>query len=302
VTIRATIIEDSISPAGARLTTFELCYPRVIHAEFMTHRVFSRNASSSRAIPWARMKQWILDDPYVPIHWGKNQKGMQATEELTEDEQKAARKLWLEASYDAVGHADRLMSLGIHKQIVNRLVEPFGHINVICTATDFANFFALRIHKAAMPEIQCLTVRMARAYAASGPDLRRMDADDPHCWHLPYVSTAERETFSLNNLLAMSSARCARVSYRTHEGKAPTLEEDLKLFEQLVGGEPKHATPTEHQAVPLARVIGAGIASSMTGNLRGWFQHRKQIQGEAARPDFDWRARLVEWDGVDYVV
>lgn len=289
--IVANVIADSITPAGARLTTFELCYPRVIHAEVMTHRQFSRNASSSRAIPWERMRRWVLDEPYVPIHWGKNQKGMQATGELSLHERDAAVREWLDARDAAVKHADRLHELGIHKQIVNRIIEPWSHINVVCSSTTFENFFALRIQRAAMPEIQCLAVRMARALAASTPVLRDIGE-----WHLPYVTDAERADDDIEILRIISAARCARVSYRTHDGRVSTAAEDVALYRRLVGADPKHATPVEHQAE------SAFSPRRRSGNFTGWIQHRQLIHGESAGPEFDWHSRMIEWDGVDYIV
>lgn len=296
--IRAEIIADSISEAGIRLTTFELTYPRVIHAELMTHRQFSRNASSSRAIPWSRMREWVLNDPYIPIHWGKNQKGMQATEELSEEDKALAVRDWLDARDDAVSWADKLVERGIHKQIVNRLVEPFGHINVVCSATGFENWYALRMHKAAMPEIQALAVAMARAQRASQPVLRPCSHGLlMSSWHLPYITYTERQELNPAVLPKVSAARCARVSYKTHDGKTPTLDEDIALFERLVLNCPAHASPTEHQAYSVNN-----SAQHRSGNFIGWHQFRKSIPGEVAGREFDWQARLVTYDGVDFIV
>ena len=140
MTIEAKIIEDSISPTRARLTTFQLRYPRFIHAELMTHRLFSRNASSSRAIPAKRLFQDIEDDPALPVHWGLNQKGMQAHTEMDDFSAKAAQELWLEARDSVLAYARALESMGLHKQVVNRITEPWSHISVVCTATEWDNF------------------------------------------------------------------------------------------------------------------------------------------------------------------
>jgi hypothetical protein len=288
VTISAEIVLDSIGPHGIRLTTMQLCYPRAIHSEMMTHRRFSRNASSSRAVPWRRMMKWVVEDPYIPVHWGRDESGMQSRSEIPCPE--VARRIWLEARDWAVLHADRLAGLGLHKQLVNRLIEPFGHINVVVTSTDFANFFALRIHEDAMPEIQTLAVALARALAASTPTGLR-----PGEWHLPYVDAVERYMLSPEDLPKLSTARCARISYLTHAGKVPTIVEDLRLFDRLLGADPKHASPAEHQARCLA-------TPEPSGNFTGWLQHRKQIPGECAGPEFDWRARLARWEGVDFIV
>lgn len=291
---RVEVIADSIAPSGVRLATLSLFYPRVIHSEFMTHREFSRNASSSRAIPWKRMRQWILDEPYIPIHWGKNQKGMQATSELTDGEQLIARNAWLDARNAAIQHADRLEGLGVHKQIVNRLVENFGHINVVFSTTNIANFIKLRVHKQAMPEFQQLAVKVGRALMASSPAL--LDEGE---WHLPYLTDDELTNFDdrpIQNLIGLSVARCGRVSYKTLDGEDPSRPHDLERYAELITADPMHATPTEHQA------MATGDPNLRSGNFQGWVQYRKTLRNEAARPDFDWRARVVAWEGVDYIV
>lgn len=152
MTIAAKVICDSFDKRmNTRITSMELEYPRFIHAEFMTHRKFSRNASSSRAIPVAKMIQAVINNPAMPIHWGKNQAGMQAHEELDDSAKESVERLWLDAKDCAVQVAKEMNDLGAHKQIVNRILEPFTHIHVIVTATDFANFFALRDHEDAQP-------------------------------------------------------------------------------------------------------------------------------------------------------
>ena len=144
MTITAKIIEDSISPTRARLVTYQLRYPRFIHAELMTHRLFSRNASSSRAIPVQRLLADIEEDPAMPVHWGVNQKGMQAHEEMDAFQISAAKALWLEARDNALSYARALDGMGLHKQLTNRITEPWAHISVVCTATEWDNFFMLR--------------------------------------------------------------------------------------------------------------------------------------------------------------
>lgn len=278
--------EDITAPRD--LVTFELTYPRFVHAEVMTHRLFSRNASSSRAIPVSRMIQNILDNPAMPIHWGKNQPGMQADEEtdaliygegldflgLTPEQ------AWLEARDRAVEMAQAFHKAGYHKQVVNRILEPFMHISVIVTATDFDNFFWLRRHPDAQPEIKALADAMWDALQASTP--RTLIAGD---WHLPYITAEERAQHELWVLLQMSSARCARVSYLTHDGKKPTMEQDTSLYERLVGGAPLHASPTEHQArcdhpIYLTDTLG-WEAPQLSGNFdEGYIQHRKTLRGE----------------------
>lgn len=263
MTINATILADSISTDGFRLTTLQLRYPRFIHSEIMTHRVFSRNASSSRAIPVERLIQDVIDDPAMPIFWGKNQKGMQAYEEL-EGRKLTNAKFYWEGALDAAIHQAKAMAeLGAHKQIVNRLLEPFAHINTVVTATEWDNFFALRDHPAAQPEIAALARSMRRAMDASEPSVLSGGQ-----WHLPYIRQSERGTLSLDDAQRVSAARCARVSYMTHDGAVPDAASDLKLFERLAAE--KHYSPMEHQATP------AGVY--MTRNFRGWRSLRVEME------------------------
>lgn len=270
MTITAKMIEDSITEDGQhRLSTLQLRYPRFIHAEFMTHRVFSRNASSSRAIPVKRQIQDIIDDPAMPIHWGKNQEGMQAREELPH--WPVAKEIWLDNCRASVQFAKELMNIEAHKQIVNRLLEPFAHISVIVSATEWQNFFDLRCHPDAQPEIQALANLIRKEIEDSKPKVLKTGQ-----WHLPYVSVAERETEIEYNLLKMSAARCARVSYLTHDGQKPTIDQDVVLFDRLAGSRPIHASPLEHQATPCLD------DTTFWGNFQGFSQHRKIVESTLA--------------------
>ena len=287
MTITAKIIADSISPDGIRLTTLQLRYPKFIHGEFMTHRVFSRNASSSRAIPVERLIQDVIDDPAMPIYWGKNQPGMQAAEELSEGATELTKEDWLYARDACIKHARVMINRKVHKQIVNRIIEPWCHINVVVTSTDWANFFALRRHEAAQPEMRMLADVIYIAMDDSKPELLQ-----PGQWHCPYVSyddfyhTAHDQPDNEITAIKISVARCARVSYLTHEGKAPNIEDDLKLYDRLVGSEPLHASPAEHQATPdHIEYIDADLVNHWSypmrhGNFRGWCQYRKMLPNE----------------------
>ncbi|MBD9544220.1 FAD-dependent thymidylate synthase [Ensifer sp. ENS04] len=299
MTITAIVIKDSINTDGQRITTLQLRYPRFIHAEFMTHRVMSRNASSSRAIPVHRLIQDIIDDTAMPMHWGKNQPGMQAREEHTEVVNLPAFDLkpvgsspqlwtygelalhgspspyripatrgvireaaWIDARDYAIAVARAFDTAGYHKQIVNRLLEPFTHINVVVTATDWDNFFTLRDHPDAQPEIQVLAREIKAAMAASTP-IEMGDGD----WHLPYVT--DEDQASPDDLIKVSVARCARVSYLTHDGRKTTVEEDVELHDRLVVAEPLHASPAEHQATPFG---------ARDKNFNGWRQYRSILE------------------------
>lgn len=270
--VSATVVEDSVSTQGLRLTTLQLRYPRFIHSEFMTHRVFSRNASSSRAIPVAKLIAQVRSDPALPVHWGKNVPGMQANEELDEQTKLEALALWRRAANQAADSAEALMSLGLHKQVANRLLEPFCFISVIVTATEWENFFVLRDHADAQPEIQALARRMHVAMNDSVPVRRSADPANELNWHLPYVRTSERSTHHVTLLRKLSAARCARVSYLTHDGGEPDVQKDLDLYRRLVVSEPKHASPVEHQAFP------APSESEWHRNFRGWVQFRELIE------------------------
>lgn len=289
MTISARVIADSVSEHQVRITTMLIRYPRFIHAEFMTHRVFSRNASSSRAIPVKKLIEDVINDPVYPSFWGKNQKGMQAHEECNEkvvivfgiDERKflSREEAWWLARAKAIDFAKAFDDAGYHKQIVNRLLEPFSHINVVVTATEWSNFYALRRHEDAQPEIRELADRMWEAQQNSIPLLLRKGE-----WHLPFVSQDEILGFAPNfdNPIKLSVARCARTSYLTHEGKKPKVDEDLALYDRLLSSVPLHASPAEHQATPDPSFMGElGWAHRhLHGNFTGWIQYRKTLPGE----------------------
>lgn len=276
--IEAKIIADSIAPSKVRLTTFVLTYPRFIHAEFMTHRMISRNASSSRAIPTAKFIESIRNEPAMPNSFTKNCKGMQAKEQL--DCQDDARRIWLEARDSMLDFVQKLSDLGVHKQHANRLLEPFQHITVVATATDWSNFFALRTHPDAQPEFQDLANKMWNVYSSSNPNLTGHGK-----WHLPFITSKdttdllndpgfETSDQMIDRLIKVSVARCARVSYNTHDGTSGGFSKDEELYNRLVGNSPIHASPTEHQAMAISD------ESVRSGNFRGWIQYRKTLTNE----------------------
>ena len=258
--IEAKVVEDTISATGRRLTTLQLKYPRFIHSEFMTHRVFSRNASSSRAIPIAKMIEQVRNDPAMPIEWGTNKPGMQAGDPV--DNPERAVLSWRMAALEAAYRAEKMAELGLHKQLVNRVLEPFQWMHTIVTATDWDNFFTLRDHPAAQPEIAALARSMRTAMQLSKPDTQ--------FWHIPYVGIEEAPIHNRNDVLMVSAARCARVSYLNHDGTNPDWERDLALAEKLL--EAKHMSPFEHQAFALDDPY------ERSGNFRGWCQFRKELE------------------------
>lgn len=285
----AKIIADSIGQDAPRLVTMELQYPRMIHAELMTHRVFSRNASSSRAIPVSRMLDMVQANPAFPAEWRMNEGGMQGFTVAPDEIEKAARQVWIMAMQKAVTFAKQLESMGLHKQHVNRVTEPFQYIKVVVTSSQWKNWFGLRNHPAADPTIQKVARLMQEAIDASTPV-----ALSDLAWHLPYITgdDVDRaqaylvETGSdlerIEVLRRMSAARCARVSYNNFKNEVPKVSSDLALYDKLVVSQPVHASPTEHQACP---DIYLGKASrwrypNQHGNLLGWRQFRKFIPNE----------------------
>ena len=282
----AEVIADSVSPAGVRLTTMVAVMPRIVLAEFNTHRVFSRNSASSRAIPVEKMIQAVQSHPYVPSSWGKNQRGMQAGEDIQDPAMiRWCEEEWLRARDSAVEAAEQLMrNANVHKQLTNRLLEPFMWHTVIVTATEWSNFFHLRVNAAAHPDIRKTAALMQLAMDRSTP-LRR----DYGQWHLPYVYEQERDSLADESLVKISAARCARVSYLTHDGKKD-VSEDLALHDKLLSN--GHMSPFEHAARPydsntdrhladFRRVPGfAELSECWFGNFRGWVQYRKLIPNE----------------------
>ena len=288
MTISAKIIADSVSPDGKRITTMELLYPRFIHSEFMTHRCMSRNASSSRAIPIARMIADLKREPAWPIYWGSHQPGMQAGPELEGDALESVKAHWLQAMNLNILVAENMIKHGLHKQIANRILEPWAHIRVVVTSTEWDNFFELRAHKDAQPEIHELAIQMKAAMEASKPKYLKVGE-----WHLPYVTAMDElaahdyikschhENYPVSKtevqllLLQVSVARCARVSYFTHEGKPTTISDDIKLYAKLIVAKPAHASPCEHQATPDPKGVLNSDDTSKWGNFVGFIQHRK---------------------------
>lgn len=289
MTIKTEVIAHSVWEDSPPILSAAITYPRMVHSEFMTHRVFSRNASSSRAIPIQKMIQQVIDDPAMPVAWGSNKPGMQAGDEIDTLVQieghpfgkNTPRQAWLYARDEAVRHARAFAAAGYHKQIVNRLLEPFAHITVIVTATEWDNFFDLRCHPDADPTIKALADQMRDTFAASEPTQTFL--------HLPYISYDEMEDVikerlsedgnlkpNFDKLKMISAARCARVSYLNHDGTKPDIEKDLALAEKLLSS--KHMSPFEHQASADQNRGGPWAENHLYGNFNGWCQHRKALE------------------------
>lgn len=284
--INAKLVAYSISPEGKKIATFELTYHRYIHGEFMTHRLFSRNAMSSRAVPVSKMLDIIRKSPAMPIHWGENQRGMQAGKEIDERVQAewegsretwgSKEDVWVEASQVAAFYAENFSNAGYAKQIVNRLVEPFQMMKTVMTATELDNFFWLRLDEDAQPEIFELARCMKECLEKKKPVLLQ-----PGQWHTPYVShgieyikgtsdTPEGSQYifkgyfllrqseddeypdlveiSKEEALAISSSCCAQVSYRNLDN---TYEKAMAIYDRLLNGAKAHSSPFEHSATPI---------------------------------------------------
>jgi len=295
--ISAKVIADSVCPQGVRMTTMEIEYPRFILAELNTHRMLSKNSASSRAIPVKAMHEHISQSPAQPVAWGKNQPGMQAKEELSGSDLSMAKYLWGKAKEDALHWARAMGDLGLHKQIANRITEPWMTMKTVISGTEWKNFFWLRAHSDAQPEINELAVKMSEALLNSIPTQLK-----PGEWHVPYVNSYRSlvndelvysdnagQKLSVDEAKIISASCCAQVSYRKNDD---SFEKAHKIFKQLIESEPCHASPVEHQATPMNQLMSnmplqQGVThidrngQLWSGNLRGWVQHRKLIDGEA---------------------
>jgi hypothetical protein len=265
----ARVILDSISPAGRRITTLEVRMHRFVLAEFNTHRAFSRNSASSRAIPIANRIKEVREDPALPVRWGANGKGMQDHGDLGPVEAKRASVGWRYAAEFAVEHVQALSQCGLHKQWSNRLLEPFLWQTVIVTATDWRNFYAQRCHADAQPEMRAAAEAMRAAHLASEPVRRSL--------HLPYVEGYDCDDLDPYAAMKVSVARCARVSYLTHDGRRD-IDADLALHERLRSARPVHLSPFEHVA------SARRDPDERLGNLRGWESERSFLERTNAIP------------------
>lgn len=263
--IQVEIVADSVNPVGRRITTMLWKYPRFIHSEIMTHRVLSRNAASSRAIPVSKIINAIQEDPALPVFWGKQQSGMQAAEELTPGQISICHDEWLRARNDAIVHAENLMHSKLHKQIANRILEPWFHIVTLVTSTEWGNFFNLRVHKDAQPEFQVLAAKALEAWLGSTPT-QRFAGD----WHLPFNVVDIPIDTPLDIRLKIVTARAARTSYKNFDGTID-INKDIEMHDSLAKS--GHWSPFEHAAQ-------CRSDHEASGNFRGWTQYRKMFDGE----------------------
>lgn len=258
---------------GRKIATYILTYPRFIHSEFMTHRVFSRNAASSRAIPVKKMIDDVLNNPAIPIKWGKNQKGMQSYQDLSEPYQKLAKAAWLRGLLSALECAEDMAHIGVHKQIANRPLETYVIMRTLCTATDFDNYFALRYDKTADPHIQSLADEMIFQYVTKKPNI--LDIGE---WHLPFGDRME-DGIDFDTKLKIATARAARLSYLTFNGVID-VDKDIDLHDDLL--KDKHFSPFEHCA--------KAAEPGSYGNFRDWIPYRKTFSETIENRSFDYKS------------
>ncbi len=285
MTITASVVADSITNAGQRLISWELNYPHFVHPQLLTHRAFSRGASSGRAVSVRRNLSMTASDIARPIQWGANIVGMQSDTNLPPEIAEQCRAVWDDMALYCREGAAKLAELGLHKQWANRPTEWFSDIRVLCSATETDNFFALRDHPNAQPEIQALARAMREAKRVSTP--RTLG---PMQWHLPYIERQDYVMFDthegaewdgtgahpISTLIKLSVARCARVSYRNAQGHLPATDHDLSLYARLMSETPIHASPAEHQATPVVDECSAQLAAK--SNFTGWVQYRKIVE------------------------
>lgn len=292
-TISAKCIQASESLFSSSVAySVEVRYPRFIHAEVMTHRDFSRNAASSRAIPILKMIRDIINDPAVPLHFGAHQKGMQADHELTGWRKWVVKTAWLTAMWLVIGLALVAYYAGVHKQVINRMLEPWSHITVIITSTKWNNFFNLRRHRDAEPHIHML----ADAIYDAIQNADRMPIGEGE-WHVPYVDRAVDMTGTLRYTIRdedgsvveltvdearmVSAARCAATSYRTVDGKIMNYQRALVVGDKLIKADVIHASPLEHQLTPDRIKDGTWTSPHLHGNTTGFIQNRKLYPNES---------------------
>lgn len=241
------VVVDSIEYVGEE-EVFDISvssdYHNFLANGITVHNCFSRNASSSRAVPVERTIQNILNDPWVPSDVYKNCKGMQGKDIVNEDDYDIFCEEWQDAAFKAIEVAHKMIDNGFHKQHINRILEPFTKIKVIVTATEWSNFFDLRLSPDADPEIQHLAKAIKMAMDAVSNTYVYINAHGGRT--LPYVNFDEMDAIDdLRILTLISAARCARVSYLNHDGSKPDILKDLTLAKRLIDS--GHMTPFEHQ-------------------------------------------------------
>lgn len=248
-----------------RLATFVLKIPKFIWGHIISHRTLSRNSASSRATPAKRIRRNVLMDPFVPVYFGENKPGMQSGHALKGFKLWMAKKTWLWSRYLPVFFHYLGQKIGIHKEVVNRLIEPWLMVEIIITATEWSNFLSLRVNEAAQPEIRYAAEQINNLLKEQKPVKLQIGQ-----WHLPFILEKEQD-LDLDTKKKISAARCARVSYSLFDGKTSDIDSDLKLCKKLSSS--GHWSPFEHIAQALDK-------QERIGNFIGWKQYRKEFENE----------------------
>lgn len=306
------VLKYSINEYGQRIISIHGHVPRIILAEINTHRVFSRNSASSRAVPISKIIDVLKNIPFIPFHWGKKQSGMQAYDILEDYKARACERIWKLYLTWGIRCAEVLDKIGLHKQIVNRLLEAFQYTNIIITTTEMENFLNLRTHTSTEPHFQEFANCIKRAWNECSPTLLKYGE-----WHLPFIDTKREngkliyvileETedgwsfwreFDVDMAKKISASCCAQISYRKSD---ISMEKANRLWNDMVMAEPIHGSPFEHQATPLSNDIGIktdddsfehvllncwedGVTHvdrdgyKWSGNFRGWIQMRQLLE------------------------
>jgi hypothetical protein len=290
MTVQVKIVEDSVSPDGIRLTSVEVITHRFTLAEWNTHRVFSRNSASSRAIPLETMLKRVWDDPAWPLVWPCEQPGMSGGAELSDEDRGLAWELFQNVHLDTYNRITEYMALieqrypgdpkahRLHKSLVNRLIEPFMFHTMLISSTEWNNFYRQRCSPSAMPEFRIVAEMVRDVLDASEPNEL-----DWYQWHTPYigVNTDDRD-LSLIERLKVSVGRCARTSYLTHDGLRDP-QKDIELYEGTLA-KYGHWSPLEHVAVCLPTTPNGWSVDPLAkhrGNFdQPWFQMRQFVEAQ----------------------
>lgn len=262
--ISAEIITDVFN-GESRWTCFKVRYPRYIMAEVNTHRMLSRVSASSRAIPTAKLIERVRKDPFIPVHVGANQRGMSAEKEVSEETRERFLNQWKLAAGSACLSASAMESIGVHKQIVNRVLEPFLTVETLIAGTEWGNFFKLRASKEAQPEFACLAYKMLEEYNNSEPK-------EAEGWSGPFMDQMPHGVSHEEKKL-IAVARVARISYSNFSGEI-NIKDDLRLAEQLKSN--GHMSPFEFVVYPL--VSGGEKYKLKCDNLSGFATFRSTIE------------------------
>ncbi len=266
----AKVIAHSASRHGQEIVTVEATLHHYVAKELLTHCALARNAASQRAIPYEKIRQQVLDSPAIPPSWGTRQKGMQAGPPLVGQDAEEAEADWRAARRAAIEWADRLNERGVHKSLINRLLEPFLWTTYIITATEWDGFFKQRCHPDAEEAMRLVAEAIRDAIAASKPTSAwLLPVVEGRRWHLPYVGQQDLDECEEHGVdpRHVSAARVARVSYLTHDG-VRDVREDEGLWLKLVDRDPLHASPLEHPAMP---------DSGWQGKFWGWKSLRQSM-------------------------